>query len=172
MTQTHWKRYDFRIESLRGTIQGLEYSISELKNKIETISWYDTLWFKEESEPIFGLIFIALQNYINSSVYDRFESLEKQYLKYKTGEKVNNTDRTDIELIIAIANYYKHRDHPGNLTGETPKILKDFNLQFGKNVDVENSPIFKGLEIITDYSTFEMLINAVEKWRENLWREN
>ncbi len=169
MTQTHWNRYDFRIESLRITIQGLENSISELRNKIETIHWYDGLWFIEESEPIYGLVFIALQNYINSSIFDRFESLEKQYLKYKIGKRIKNTDRTEIELIISIANYYKHRDHPSNLIGETPKILKDFNLQFGKDVDVENSPILKGLEIIAKNGELEILIKAVENWRENLW---
>lgn len=171
MTQTHWKRQDFRIESLKITVQGLENSISELRNKIDKINWYDGLWLMEESEPIYGLIFIAIQNYINSSVFDRFDSLEKQYLKYKLGEKINNTDRTEIELIISIANYFKHRDHPSNLIGETPKILKDFNLQFDIDVDIENSPIFKGLEIFSKNGELEILIQAVENWREKLWTE-
>ncbi|WP_321282342.1 hypothetical protein [Marinifilum fragile] len=72
---THWKRIDLRIESLQTTIKGLENSISELRNKIDKIDWYDGLWFIEEAEPIYGLAFIAFQNYINSSVFDRFESL-------------------------------------------------------------------------------------------------
>lgn len=169
MIKTHWKRVDFRIESLQVTIRGLENSISDLRNKIDKVDWYDGLWFIEESEPVYGLAFIALQNYINSSVFDRFESLEKQYLKYKLGDKVDKTGRTNIELIISIANYFKHRDHPSNLIGETPKILRDFNLQFDKDVDIENSPIFKGLELLSEIGDLETVINMVKNWREKLW---
>jgi len=76
MTLTDWRRMDFRIEVLRLTITGLENSIEVLQTKFNEIDWYDGLWLLEESEPIFGLAFIAIQNYINSSIYDRFESLE------------------------------------------------------------------------------------------------
>lgn len=169
MTNTHWKRTDFRIEGLRNTIFGLENSILELKNKIDKIEWYDGLWLLEESEPIYGIAFIAIQNYINSCVFDRFESLEKQYLKYKIGNKIKDTGRTDIELIISIANYFKHRDHPQSLNGETPKILSDFNFQFDKDVNLTDSPIFKGLEIFSKNWELEIIIKAVEKWRERLW---
>ncbi len=110
MTKTHWKRHDHRVESLTLTIEGLEKSIIELRKKIEEIYWYDALWFIEEVEPIIGLSFIAFQNYINSSIYDRFETLTNQYDKYNLGKPIAKTGRTDIELIIAIANYFKHRD--------------------------------------------------------------
>lgn len=166
---THWKRYDFRIESLQMTILGLEKLILELRKKVEIIKWYDGLWLLEESEPICGLAFVAFQSYINSSVFDRFESLEKQYLKYKTGDEIKDTGRTDIELIISIANYFKHRDHPKNLTRETSKILNDFNLQFDKDVDITNSPIFKGLEILSEDWDLQVGVKIVERWREKLW---
>jgi hypothetical protein len=169
MTNTHWKRHDFRIDSLRDTISGLENSILGLKSKIDQINWYDGLWFMEESEPIYGLAFIAFQNYINSSIYDRFESLEKQYLKYKIGEEIKRTGRTDIELIISIANYFKHRDHPNNLMGETLKVMRDFNLKFDKDIDITDSPIFKGLEIFSVNRKLELIIQVTEKWREKLW---
>lgn len=165
----HWKRFDSRIEILQMTILGLEKLNLELRKKIDTINWYDGLWLLEESEPICGLAFIAFQNYINSSVFDRFESLEKQYLKYKIGDVIKGTGRTDIELIISIANYFKHRDHPNNLTGETSKILNDFNLQFDKDVDVTSSPIFKGLEILSEDWDLQVVVKAVERWREKLW---
>jgi hypothetical protein len=157
------------IESLQNTILGLEKSISVSRKKIDEIEWYDGLWFLEDSEPIYGLAFIAIQNYINSSVYDRFESLDKQYLKYKIGNKIKGTGRTDIELIISLANYFKHRDHPQNLTGETPKILNDFNLQYDKTLDIANSPIFKGLEILTKDWNLDVVIKVAESWREKLW---
>ena len=167
--KTHWRRVDYRIISLHSIISGLEKSIIELENKKNEIEWYDALWLLEESEPIYGLAFIAFQNYINSSIFDRFESLDKQYLQYKKGNKINETGRTDIELIISIANYFKHKDHPKNLYGETPKILNDFNLPFGKEIDIVDSPIYKGLEILSKSWDLDIIINASEKWRENLW---
>lgn len=169
MTNIHWKKTDFRIESLRNTVLGLENSILELRKKIDRIEWYDGLWLIEESEPIYGLVFIAFQNYINSSVFDRFGNLDKQYLKYKLGDKIKETGRTDIELIISISNYFKHRDHPKKLIGETPKILSDFNFQFDKNLDIADSPIFKGLEIFSKSWELEIVIQAIERWREKLW---
>ena len=172
MTKTHWRRNDYRIESLKNTISGLEKSILELRKNVDEIEWYDALWFLEDSEPIYGLAFIAIQNYINGSVYDRFESLDKQYLKYKIGNEINGTGRTDIELIISLANYFKHRDHPQSLTGETAKILIDFNLQYDKEVDITNSPIFKGLEMLTKNGNLNAVIRAVESWREKLWSKD
>ncbi|WP_321282341.1 hypothetical protein [Marinifilum fragile] len=74
-------------------------------------------------------------------------------------------------MIVSIANYFKHRDHPRNLIGETPKILKDFNLQFDKDIDIENSPILKGLEMFSEKGELETLINAVKNWREKIWTE-
>jgi len=160
---------DFRIEVLRLTITGLENSISVLQTKFNQIEWYDGLWLLEESEPIFGLAFIAIQNYINSSIYDRFESLEKQYQIYKIGDKIEYSGRTKIELITAIANYFKHRDHPLDLKGETAKILTDFNLKFDKDVDITESPIFKGLDIFSESWDLKEIIRIPENWRENLW---
>ncbi len=168
--KTHWRKIDLRIESLQLSILGLEKSIVELRKKEEEIECYDGLWLLEESEPVYGLAFIAIQNYINSSVYDRFDSLEKQYLKYKIGNKIKDNGRTDIELIVSIANYYKHRDHPHKLSGETPKILNDFNLQYDKEVDVTNSPILKGLEIISKNWDLGIAIQAAKTWREKLWK--
>jgi len=169
MTKTHWNRHDFRIESLTITISGLEKSIIELREKLDEIEWYDGLWLLEESEPVYGLVFIALQNYINSSIYDRFENLEKQYLMYKLGRKINDTERTDIELIISLANYFKHRDQPKMLFPETQKILNDFSLRFEQDVDIENSPIFKGLDLFTANWNIFKLIDTVKEWREKLW---
>lgn len=169
MTFTDYRQIDFRIESLYTTISGLENSILELKKKLNEFEWYDGIWLLEESESIFGLAFIAIQNYINSSIYDRFETLEKQYEAYKIGNKIKDKGRTDIELIISLANYFKHKDHPKDLTGETPKILTDFNLQFNKNIDITNSPIFKGMEMFSEDWNLKEIVKATKSWRDKLW---
>jgi hypothetical protein len=62
---THYLKVDYREVSLVIIINGLNDAIDSLKKQIDEIHWYDGDWFKEESEPIYGLAFIALQNYIN-----------------------------------------------------------------------------------------------------------
>ena len=172
MIKTHWNRHDFRIGSLRITIQGLDNSVQQLRKKLVEIEYYDGLWLLEESEPIYGLAFIALQNYINSSIYDKFDSLNKQYEKYKKGNILKNTGRTGIELIIGVANYFKHRDDHKDLRSGTTNILADFNLEFDNEIDIVDSPIFKGLDILTESHNLNELIDIVRIWREKLWEED
>lgn len=168
----HWRRCDYRIESLSLTIKGLEKSILELDKKLEEIEWYDGIWFLEEVEPIIGLSLIALQNYINSSIYDRFETLQNQHKKYKLGKLVNETERTEIELIIGLANYFKHRDDENDLRKGTSRVLLDCGLKINKDTDITESPIIKGLELLTEKWGLSDLIIIAEYWRENLWIEN
>lgn len=68
--KTHWLRIDYRIESLNQIISGLDRSIESLNKKMKNIEWYDGIWFKEDSESIYGLAFLAFQNYINNSIKD------------------------------------------------------------------------------------------------------
>ena len=56
------------------TIKGLSETIEILYNQVNEIDWYDGDWFMEESEPIYGLTFIAFQNYINGSIKDFADS--------------------------------------------------------------------------------------------------
>ena len=163
-----WKQIDFRIDSLRVVIQALENLIYELKEKCNEVSCYRE-FFVEESESICGIAFIALQNYVNSSVYDLYETLEKKEKKYKLGKKVNQTGRTSIELIIGLANYFKHRDDKREINKGTSSILTDFDFKYSNSVDVFDSPIFKGLEILSIEWKLTELIEVVQEWRENLW---
>jgi hypothetical protein len=68
--KTSFLRNDFRIGSLNEIIEGLQNSINSLKKRTQEESWYDGIWFLEEAEPIYGLAFIAFQNYINGSIKD------------------------------------------------------------------------------------------------------
>ena len=171
MTKSHWRLADYRIESLRITILGLERSIEKIKAKLIEIDWYDGLWCLEESEPIYGLAFIAFQNYINSSIYDRDNSLKEQFERYKLGEKFKNSEKTDIELIVGLANYFKHRDDHKDFHIGTKNILNDFNFQFDKDTDIDNSPIFRGLDKFSNTWSLKQILKNVENWRERLWFE-
>jgi len=167
-----YKQINCRIESLQIVIYGLENSILELRKKLDNYAWYDGLWLLEESEPFYGLALIAFQNYINSSIYDWDNSLENQYKAYKICTKINDNGRTDIELICSLANYFKHRDNPKDLKEATSKILIDFNLQHDKQIDITDSPIFKGLEIFSQSWDLKEILKVIVIWREKLWSAN
>ena len=62
-SKTHWRYADYRAESLNQIITGLNSSIETLRKRIDVIDWYDGYWLLEETEPIFGIAFIAFQNY-------------------------------------------------------------------------------------------------------------
>jgi len=161
MEKTHWRRHDFRIESYNVLIEGIENSILELRDKFDKNEWYDGIWILEESEPIYGLAFVAFQNYINSSIYDRFDSSENRLEKYKLGEYVDDFQRTNIELIIGTANYFKHKDENGEIHKGTQNILNDFEYRFDKDVNIEDSPIFKSLDLLTERWELKKLLNKV-----------
>ena len=163
--KTHWLQVDYRAESLRQIITGLDNSINTLQDRVEELGWYDGLWFLEDSEPIYGLAFIAFQNYINGSIKDLYESVNDKTLYYKLGTNSANFEKSDIELIIGLANYIKHKDDE-KLHRGTQEILNAFDLK--NNGEINNSPIFDGLTILNkDWKLFQIL-EIVINWRESL----
>ncbi len=177
----HYLRHDFRRKPLEIIVKALQNSISELNSQIHEISWYDGGWFVEEAEPILGMAYVAFQNYINSSIYDRFINEEDIQLKIEKSTKINKTiyykkgniltnDRTDIELICAIANYFKHRD---DLDGAKHAriVLTDLNLDFDDILEPENLPIIRGTEILSEKWDLLEITKIVTDWRESLWNE-
>jgi hypothetical protein len=171
MTKTHWFRHDCRFESLDLTIKGLTESISVLHNKLNEIYRYDGDWFLEESEPIYGLAFIAMQNYINRSIKDFAENLKNKESFYKLEQTQNTNEKTRIELIIGLANYAKHKDE-GTPHKGTRETLDYFNLNYKNVTYLDSSPIFQGLTLLSsDWDLFEITKNVTE-WRESIWSSN
>jgi hypothetical protein len=152
---TNWLEIDYRVESLTLIITGLENSIQTTVKKNTEFDWYDGIWMREESEPIYGLAFVAFQNYINGSINDLFNKPENKVQFYKKGNKHKDFERTQIELIIGLANYYKHKD--GKFHNGTSEILKSFNLDINSENVIDNSPIFEGLELLNyEWNLFEI----------------
>lgn len=149
-------------------IEGLSKSIAELEKNVAEIHWYDGDWLMEETDPIYGLAFIALQNYINGSISDLKGDTTQKNSFYKKAPIIAGTNRTNIELIIALANYAKHKDegdpHPG-----TSAVLDTFNFKYKDLIYLEEGPIFRGLTILNqNYDLFKVL-KEVLHWREQLW---
>jgi len=167
---THYLRCDFRAVSLEVTINGLIDTIEVLKKQINEIHWYDGDWFMEESEPIYGLAFIAFQNYINGSIKDYSNSISNKIRFYKLGQKADGFSKSKIELVIGLANYSKHKDE-GKLHKGTQEVLDCFNLNYKEISFLNNSAIFQGLTILNNDWDLRQIKKVVTDWRELLWTE-
>ncbi|RZK27090.1 MAG: hypothetical protein EOO43_00715 [Flavobacterium sp.] len=166
-----WRRVDYRFESLSLIIDGLSKAITSCKERMELGGWYDAIWLREDTEPIFGLAFIACQNYIYGSIKDASVILGLSNYKSvisNTSPRIKPYNRTKIELIIALANYSKHLDD--NLTTGTINMLKAFKLNYG-DIDVTESPIFEGLSLLNNEWDLQDILSMVKEWRESLWSD-
>jgi hypothetical protein len=171
-TKTHCFRHDsHRAVSLNLIIKGLSETITLLENQIHDIHWYDGDWFMEESEGIYGLAFIAFQNYINGSIKDFADTLKEKETYYKLEQNLNNNTKTKIELIISLANYIKHKEE-GTPHKGTKEILDYFNLNYENVNYLDNSPIFQGLTLLNEDWDLFKIKNYVMEWRELLWSRN
>lgn len=166
--KTNYLRFDHRYKSLSMIIQGLTETIDILENQINEIHWYDNLWFMEESESIYGLAFIAFQNYINGSIKDFSGSLSKKQHFYKYEQNYRKSSKSKIELIIGLANYIKHKDE-GRLNKGTEGVLDYFNINCNNITTHDKSPIFQGLTILNEDWNLYKIKAFVTEWRENLW---
>lgn len=172
MGNTDYLKLDHRKEILEMIISGFENSIKELRQRIDQIHWYDGGWFVEEVEPIFGLACIAYQNYINSSIYDKFGTLDNKLDLYKKWNNLINNKRSEIELIIALANYYKHRDDERPLHNGTDTVLQDLELKHRDIIEPERLPILKGVDLLSESWSLNDITKIVTGWRESLWTES
>jgi len=173
-------RIDTRIGVIKEIILPFQLQldkIAEICKKDNYIYWDCT--FADDFEHFAGTVFIILQNYINSSISDLFEDGVKLNTKYKLDKKVNNSNTTRVELIIAIANYYKHRDLPTKLHPNTVKPFDDLNIKYKETYDEQSdknhhivgscSPVYNGFSLLSELWNFNDLIDIVTDWRENIW---
>lgn len=165
-----WLRTDYRRDSLSTIVIGLKAALDEVDEKLHTISWYDGLWAQEEAEPIFGIAYIAMQNYINKSIAD-YESVYNlgvpKYRYYQLNNVKLNLGRTAIEMIVALANYAKHEEE-GKLHSNTMLVLDDLGFIHLKP-DITESPLFKGIELISYEWDLSKMLEIVLAWREQIW---
>ena len=169
-SHSHYLEHDFRAYSLTQIIHGLDNSIKSLQDRMKEYVWYDGLMFLEDSEPIYGLAFIAFQNYINCTVKDLVNSTSDKTKYYYLQTKFKNYEKSDIELIIGLANYSKHKEDDGLLHKGTSEILKSFSLDISKEIDIDSSPIFEGLTILTESWNLFEIESKVNNWRANLFK--
>lgn len=166
-----WRKVDYRIESLKHIINALEDSNISIWKRAREGGWYDGGWALEESEALYGIALIAMQNYINGSIKDIFNSSKEKHRYYQLGTKITGYNMTEIELIIGLANYSKHVDDDGPFHPQTKQTLEHFNLRTNKEFDIDNSPIYKGLELLNNNSDLFELVKIVKEWRKKILEE-
>ncbi len=176
----HYNRNDSRIKVVKDIISPFQLQLNEIHEicKADDYFYWDSV-YADDTEHLVGIVFIILQNYINSSISDLFENDTRLYSKYSDDKTIINSKTTRIELIIAIANYYKHRDLSTKLHDYTVKPLVDLGIEYIEMYDDQNdkyihivgscSPVFKGFSRLSKSCEFIDLINIVSEWRENLW---
>ncbi|HJR99466.1 MAG TPA: hypothetical protein VJ780_00920 [Flavobacterium sp.] len=173
-------RIDTRIKVINSIILPFQNQLNNIYKicKDDNFIYWDSV-YADDTEHIVGTVFIVLQNYINSSITDLFPDSPKLFDKYSLDKKIINSKTTRVELIIALANYYKHRDLPTDLHLPTVKILDDLNLDFKEYYNISNnkffhktgstSPVFNGFSLLSEDWNFNDLIKIVGEWRESLW---
>lgn len=167
-TKTHYLKRDFRITSLNYIISSLDKTIKSLFAEAKNGGGYDITCALEDSEHIYGLAFIAFQNYINGSVKDFQGNSLLKYKFYESGEQIIGFQKTNIQLIITLANYIKHVEEK-DFDDHVKTCLEHFNLRTDKEFDIDNSPIFEGLAILHENSDLIEIKNKVKLWRDKLW---
>lgn len=168
VTNIHHLRIDYRAVSLDVIIKGIVDAIVVLKNQINEIEWYDADWFLEESEPIYGLAFVAFQIYINGSIKDFAGTLNEKKEFYRLEHNCTEGKKSRIELIIALANFAKHKEEGTPQTG-TRRVLDYFKLNYNDIAYLDKSPIFQGLTLLNEDWDLYKIKDNVKEWRELLW---
>lgn len=167
-SKTHWRIHDFRKDCLEYIIEGISESLELLKQRTKNDPNYDGLFYFEDTEQVLGLAFVAFQSYINGSIYDLYHDLSQKEKYYKISHVIEKHNRTKIELVISISNYFKHKDDNA-LHQATEKTLRAFNL-----IDDSNpirSPVVDSLEILTNKYELKEILEILFDWRKILFTE-
>lgn len=171
-----WFEPDHRYEGLEAIFDGYKSALEIFKNKTKEYNWYDADFYREETDLIYGVALISLQNYINKWCVDFLElklfGYTSAYQFYDRSSKIVNNDITQVRLIIELANYFKHRDDKGNLQNHTSKALEKVNiLNTSKTGDerCEDELLIQGLILLTDNMIdLSVLMSIVKKWYEDI----
>lgn len=171
-----WFEPDERIIGLEALFEGFSFILKTFVEKGKKCKNYNADFYFEETEIIYGTIFLSLQNYINKTSVDFLEvkllECNSPSQLYNIGSKLVASNTTQIRLIITLANYFKHRDEKNKLFPPTEKCLKDVGLlQFSKKGDerYEDTLMIEGLLLLTNsISDINHLLQIVKEWRSNL----
>lgn len=175
----YWLEMDHRFEGLEAIFDGFNKALETFHEKFNQYNWYDGDFYREETELIYGVVLVSLQNYINKSCVDFLDEklfgYNQKYQFYDKNSKIINEEVTEIRLIIELSNYFKHREDEGDLNRKTKNYLEKLGLiKFQKNLEerFEDELIFEGLLLINSHKIdINELLQIVKKWRDDTYSE-
>lgn len=163
-TKTHYMTV-FRMNYLNRMLGKLQDLLDDHIAMCDQYEWYEENFLAEDSDETLGFAFVACQVFISGTVGD---VIGKDKFSFKEKEKVLKNAplfkgfRTKIELINAVANYYKHKDE-SEISGETLKIMNGFNLL------KEDYPFAVALELIIGNQRITDLADYLFGWRNHVF---
>jgi hypothetical protein len=108
---------DWRIRPLKHVVGGINAALAGIEAQIGDPEWYDGLHACDDAEPLLGLGFVAFQTYALGTVQDLNRILTRHWKREKDKHKYYCCDPivlkggvTRMQLINAVANYFKHHD--------------------------------------------------------------
>lgn len=168
--KTHYMSM-FRQNYLDRVLTKLQELMNTHYEMHENSDWYDGIFLNEDCQETLGFVFVACQTYIVGTIADT-TNMNEPGLNYKKKEKIKAramrnapqfiNSRTKIELINAVANYYKHRDE-GDPSGHTKDILDEYYLL------EEDFPINEAFAIITKDYKIETLSSYLFNWSNHMF---
>jgi hypothetical protein len=122
---------DWRIGPLQDVMAGVEAGLERIRGRLEEESWYDGLHALDDSEPLLGVAFVAAQIYIEGTVGDIWRlrnndtpigdrESKRLLAKWLPRGKAVVPGIARVQLIHAVANYYKHHE---SAHGLRPRVL-------------------------------------------------
>jgi len=163
---------DFRIHPLFAVVVGIDAGLKAIRNLIDEEEGFDGLTAREHAEPLLGLGFVAAQVYAHGTWTDlnRIRSSRgKPKLNkgdcYKCDSIKLQGTVTRIEVINAVANYFKHHDEwSGWPTNETTKTLGSVGI-----TQQTEEPCIEATELFCGKSwEFVVVHEVVKEWREHV----
>lgn len=168
--RTHYMT-SFRRNYLNRVLSKLQELMDSHFEMHENNEWYDGLFLNEDCQETLGFVFVACQTFIVGVVADS-TNINEPELTFKEKDKIKSQAmknapqfrkaRTKVELINALANYYKHRDE-GEVMGETKRILESYKLL------EEEFLINEAFHMITEDNKIETLANFLFSWSNHMF---
>ncbi len=188
----HWLEAYDRTGGLELLFIGFNNALKFYRNRMDEEGWYDVGFYWEDTDLIYGVMFVSLQNYINQCCYDfldanLFGCKEKYEYYLKNSTFIDGSNVTQIQLIIDLANHFKHRDDPPSSTPSKVKAQKKESeenrrrnrfTQIGLNYPMketyerfEDRLLIEGLEKLNKNMEISGLFQIAKDWRRDLWAE-
>jgi hypothetical protein len=164
---------DWRLSSTRRVLRALYDGLASVKQDLDAAGEdYETDDALDHGEALLGIAFVTAQTYIAETVSDanriagsKVRFTKPQLLK-EYSDRLPETTVTELQLIDATANYFKHHDEGPNwsVRGRSQKTL---SILRAAGID-EFCPCLKAANLLCpgDVPNLGQLLSIIKNWRK------